>query len=169
MPAPLHPRPQSSSFASAQEASHRGDHGPRVHVSHEDEDTIADIHRTLTEKSHPDAQQEYFEPHASFDKFLEEQVQGGKKRSKLGVCFQSVSTWGEGDGHVDVKTLGTALWRTLTLQEIYEWIVQPWLSTKKPQKGRPLIREFSGVVESGEMMLQVRQFWILIHTQLTAC
>lgn len=146
MPAPLHSHPHGSSFAPGQEVPSSGDNGPRVHVCHEDEDAIADIHRTLTV-------QEYSEPHSSFDRFLEQEVQGGKKRSNLGVCFQSVSTWGEGDGHADVKTLGTALWRTLTFRDIYEWTVQPWLSTKDPHKGRPLIRDFSGVVQSGEMML----------------
>ena len=153
MPAPLHSHPHSSSFASGQEASVSEDHGPRVHVSHEDEDAIANIHRTLTDKSQHGASQQYSEPHSSFDKFLEEQVQNGKKRANIGVCFQSISTWGDGNGHDDVKTLGTALWRTLTLQDIYEWTIQPWRATKKPEQGRPLIKDFSGVVKSGEMML----------------
>lgn len=152
MPAPLHSRLHPS-FAPGQEEPASGAHGPRVHVSHEDEDAIAHIHRTLTDKSHPGASHQYSEPHSSFDKFLEEQVQNGKKRVNIGVSFQSVSTWGEGNGHDDVKTLGTALWRTLTLQDIYEWTIQPWRTQKKPQEGRPLIRDFSGVVESGEMML----------------
>ncbi|GLI77982.1 hypothetical protein PoHVEF18_006279 [Penicillium ochrochloron] len=149
MPAPLHSHPHTSSFA-PQGVPSSGDNGPQVHVCHEDEDAIADIHRTLT------VQEEYSEPHSSFDRFLEQEVQGGKKRSNLGVCFQSVSTWGEGDGHTDVKTLGAALWRTLTFRDIYEWTVQPWVTTKNPQKvlkGRQLIRDFSGVVQSGEMML----------------
>ncbi len=146
MPAPLHSHPHSSSFAPGQQAPSPGHNGPQVHVCHEDEDAIADIHRTLTV-------QEYSEPHTSFDKFLEEEVRGGKSLSNLGVCFQSVSTWGEGDGHTDVKTLGTALWRTLTFRDIYEWTVQPWLSRNEPQKGRQLVRDFSGVVQSGEMML----------------
>ncbi|KAJ5369504.1 hypothetical protein N7509_014116 [Penicillium cosmopolitanum] len=150
MPAPLHSRPQASFIAGHEAPS--DDHGPRVHVSHADEDAIADIHRTLTEKSQP-GEVQYSEPHSSFDKFLEEQVQGGKKRSNLGVSFQSVSTWGEGYGHANVKTLGTALWRTLTCRDIYEWTIQPWVSSKKPEDGRQLIRDFSGVVESGEMML----------------
>lgn len=145
MPAPLpHPK-HTQSFASE---SHT-DGPPRVQVSHEDEDAIADIHRTLTEKT---AEDKYPEPHSSFDKFLEEQAQG-RKRSNLGVCFQSLSTWGDGGSHVDVKTLGTALWRTLTMQDIYEWTIQPWISKKKPEDGRQLIRDFSGVVESGEIML----------------
>lgn len=149
MPAPLHPHPQpkhTASFASS--SSNNGP--PRVQVSHEDEDAIADIHRSLTEKSL--SNQKYPEPHSSFDKFLEEQVQG-KKRSNLGVCFQSLSTWGEGDSHADVKTLGTALWRTLTMQDIYEWTIQPWITKKNPQEGRQLIRDLSGVVHSGEIML----------------
>jgi hypothetical protein len=153
MPAPLHPHPQPKHTASF--ASKSTENGPpRVQVSHEDEDAIADIHRTLTEKSITD--QKYPEPHSSFDKFLEEQVQG-KKRSNLGVCFQSLSTWGEGDSHADVKTLGTALWRTLTMQDIYEWTIQPWITKKNPEDGRQLIRDFSGVVESGEIMLSVYQ------------
>lgn len=155
MPARLNSHPHSSFFAPSQEAPQPGKPGARVQVSHGDEDAIAEIHRTLTEKSQTGTHQKYPEPHSSFDKFLAEQVERGKKRSNLGVRFQSVSAWGKGNDHVDVKTLGTALWRTLTLQDIYEWTVKPWLSTKKPQNGRPLIRDFSGVVGSGEMMLSV--------------
>lgn len=151
MPAPLHSRPHNS-FPQGQE-ERSTDHGPRVHVSHEDEDAIAEIHRTLTEKSLPGAHSQYAEPHYSFDKFLEEQVEKGKMRTSIGVCFQSLSTWGEGDGYDDVKTLGKALWRTFTLRDIYEWTIQPLWASKSPQEGRPLIRDFSGVVESGEMML----------------
>ncbi|KAJ5549700.1 hypothetical protein N7461_004398 [Penicillium sp. DV-2018c] len=148
MPAPLNPHPkQSSSFASPETHS---EEPPRVQVSHGDEDALADIHRTLTEKSLKDPK--YTEPHSSFDKFLEEQVRG-KKPANLGVCFKSLSTWGDGDSHADIKTLGTALWRTFTLQDIYEWTIQPWLTKKKPENGSPLIRDFSGVVDSGEIML----------------
>ncbi|CAI7642126.1 unnamed protein product [Penicillium crustosum] len=147
MPAPLHPHlKHSSSFATEK----HNNEPPRVQVSHEDEDALADIHHTLTAQTHPDPK--YPEPHSSFDKFLEEQVQG-KKPANLGVCFQSLSTWGDGDSHADVKTVATALWRTLTLQDIYEWTVQPWIAKKKPEHGRPLIRDFSGVVQSGEIML----------------
>lgn len=147
MPAPLNAHPKHTpSFTS--ESHNNGP--PRVQASHEDEDAIASIHRTLTEKTVED--HKYQEPHSSFDKFLEEQAQG-KKRSNLGVCFQSLSTWGDGDSHADVKTLGTALWRTLTMQDIYEWTIQPWTMKRKPEDGRQLIRDFSGVVKSGEIML----------------
>lgn len=152
MPAPLQSRPHNS-FPTGQDEASTDTHGPRVHVSHEDEDAIAEIHRTLTELSLPVSHPQYAEPHYSFDKFLEEQVEKANKRTNIGVCFQSLSTWGEGSGHDDVKTLGEALWRTFTLRDIYEWTVQPLLASKKPQEGRPLIRDFSGVVDSGEMML----------------
>ena len=91
MPAPLHSHSYSSLFAPNQQAPSSGHNGPQVHVYHRDKDAIAYIHRTLTV-------QEYSEPHSLFDKFLDEEVRGGKKRSNLSIYFQSVSTWGEGDG-----------------------------------------------------------------------
>lgn len=152
MPAHLHPHLHNA-LAPKHDArsSVDTDTSPRVQLSHEDEGALADIHRVLTEKSHPDHQ--YAEPHSSFDKFLEAESQAGKRRHNLGVCFQSLTTWGEGDGHSKVKTVGTSLWRTLTLQDIYEWTIKPWISNRKPQDGRPLIRDFSGVVQNGEIML----------------
>ncbi|KAI9039756.1 putative ABC multidrug transporter [Aspergillus affinis] len=156
MPAHLHTHLHGApSVTSNPEVESQADaiSSPRVHLSHEDEDAIADIHRTLTNISNPTPPQEYPEPHSSFDKFLEAELQAGRKKSNLGVCFQSISTWGDGDDHASVKTLGTALWRTLTFQDVYEWTVKPWLSAKKPHEGRELIRDFSGVVRSGEIML----------------
>lgn len=151
MPAHLHPHLHNTLAPTQDSQSTDADTSPRVHLSHEDEDAIADIHRTLTEKSHPDPG--YPEPHSSFDKFLAAEFHAGKRRSNLGVCFQSLTTWGEGDGHSKVKTVGTALWRTFTFQDIYEWTVKRWISDKKPQDGRPLIRDFSGVVQNGEILL----------------
>ncbi|KAF9889523.1 hypothetical protein FE257_007233 [Aspergillus nanangensis] len=152
MPAQLpHPRHGGNALSSNPDTEDPADivSFPRVHLSDVDEDAIADIHRALTEHDNPF----YSEPHSSFDKFLESELQAGKKRSDLGVCFQSLSTWGEGGDHAPVKTLGTALWRTLTFQDVYEWTIQPWLSKKEPQTGRQLIHDFSGVVRSGEIML----------------
>jgi hypothetical protein len=120
-------------------------------LTYEDEDAIAEIHRTLTSSKAYD----YSEPHSSFDKFLEAELQAGRKKPNLGVCFQSLSTWGAGGEHANVKTLGTALWRTLTFQDVYEWTIKPWLSKPEPQSGRQLIRDFTGVVRSGEIMLYV--------------
>lgn len=151
MPARLHSHLQSNSALSAsQETGSLSDRpsSPQVHLTYEDEDAIAEIHRTLTKKDH-----DYPEPHSSFDKFLEAELQSGKKKPNLGVCFQSLSTWGAGGDHANVKTLGTALWRTLTFQDVYEWTVKPLISKPKPQSGRELIRDFTGVVRSGEIML----------------
>ncbi|KAL4993320.1 ABC-2 type transporter-domain-containing protein [Aspergillus recurvatus] len=151
MPARLHSRPQgNSTLASSQEAGDQADRpsSPQVHLTYEDEDAIAEIHRTLTKKDH-----EYSEPHSSFDKFLEAELQAGRKKPNLGVCFQSLSTWGAGGEHANVKTLGTALWRTLTFQDVYEWTIKPWMKKPEPESGRQLIRDFTGVVRSGEIML----------------
>ncbi|KAL3471230.1 ABC-2 type transporter-domain-containing protein [Aspergillus californicus] len=151
MPARLNHRPQgNSALTSPQEAGNQTDRpsSPQVHLTYEDEDAIAEIHRTLTERNY-----DYSEPHSSFDKFLEAELQAGRKKPNLGVCFQSLSTWGAGGEHANVKTLGTALWRTLTFQDVYEWTIKPWLSKPEPQSGRQLIRDFTGVVRSGEIML----------------
>ncbi|KAL4961889.1 putative ABC multidrug transporter [Aspergillus stella-maris] len=151
MPSRLHSRPQGNAvLASPQEPGTETERPsfPQVHLTYEDEDAIAEIHRTLTNVNH-----DYSEPHSSFDKFLEAELQSGRKKPNLGVCFQSLSTWGAGGEHASVKTLGTALWRTLTFQDVYEWTVEPWMSKPEPQSGRQLIRDATGVVRSGEIML----------------
>ncbi|KAL4733959.1 ABC-2 type transporter-domain-containing protein [Aspergillus similis] len=151
MPARLHSRPQgNSTLASSQETGDHADRSssPQVQLTYEDEGAIAEIHRTLTKKDY-----DYSEPHLSFDKFLEEELQAGRKKPNLGVCFQSLSTWGTGGEHANVKTLGTALWRTLTFQDVYEWTIKPWVKKAEPESGRQLIRDFTGVVRSGEIML----------------
>lgn len=156
MPAPIshHHRHTGNPLSPSPEPDDRADivSLPRVHLSSEDENDIADIHRALTE-AHGDDHQLYSEPHSSLDKFLEAEFRAGKKKSGLGVCFKSLSTWGEGNDHADVKTLGTALWRTLTFQDVYEWTIKPWMSKKDPESGRQLIRDFSGVARNGEIML----------------
>ncbi|KKK12826.1 ABC multidrug transporter [Aspergillus rambellii] len=154
MPAHIHHRLHGNAAlvsSHSEEAADQEDRSlsQRVHLTHEDEDAIAEIHRTLTEKDTP-----YPEPHSSFDKFLEAELQAGKKKPNLGVCFQSLSTWGAGGEHTNVKTLATSLWRTLTFQDVYEWTIKSWISAPKPpQSGRQLIRDFTGVVRDGEIML----------------
>lgn len=129
----------------------------RVHPSQADEDAIAQLHRTLTGRSEPESQSPYPEPHSSFDKFLKQENRArkdsGLSLGGLGVSFRDLTTWGEGDGHSDVKTLADAVWRTLTLQDIWEWTLKRWVSPTKLQDGRPLIKDFSGVVRRGEIML----------------
>ncbi|KAL2869426.1 putative ABC multidrug transporter [Aspergillus lucknowensis] len=151
MPARLQHRLQSNSvLTSPQEAGSQTGRpsSPQVQLTHEDEDAIAEIHRTLTKPSH-----DYSEPHSSFDKFLEAELQAGRKKPNLGVCFQSLSTWGAGEEHANVKTLGTALLRTLTFQDVYEWTIKTLISNPEPRSERQLIRDFTGVVRSGEIML----------------
>lgn len=129
----------------------------RVHPSEADENALAVIHRTLTGRSEPDAESHYPEPHSSFDKFLKQENRAredsGLPLTGLGVSFRNVTTWGEGDAHSDVKTLTDAVWRTLTLQDVWEWTLKRWVAPPKLQHGRPLIRDFSGVVRKGEIML----------------
>ncbi|KAL2846861.1 ABC-2 type transporter-domain-containing protein [Aspergillus pseudoustus] len=151
MPARLQHRPQGTSTLASSEGESQTDRpsSPQVHLTHGDEDAIAEIHRTLTSSKGYD----YSEPHSSFDKFLEAELQSGRKKPNLGVCFQSLSTWGAGGERANVKTLGTALWRTLTFQDVYEWTIKPWISKPEPESGRQLIRDFTGVVRSGEIML----------------
>ena len=157
MPAAAHctSHSQGSRFASPQDAEDQdGTSAPRVHLDQGDGKAIADIHQLLTAKGpSEDTRPVYPEPHSSFDKFLESEIHAGKKKSNLGVSFKSLTTWGGGETQVNVKTLATAVWRTLTLQDIYEWTIKPWLADNEPQNGRPLIRDLSGVVRSGEMML----------------
>ncbi|RDW64304.1 putative ABC multidrug transporter [Aspergillus mulundensis] len=153
MPARLHSRPQgNSTLTSSQDPGNQADRpsSPQVNLTYEDEDAIAEIHRTLTNKGHG---HDYSEPHSSFDKFLEAELEAGRKKPNLGVGFQSLSTWGAGGEHVNVKTLGTALWRTLTFQDVYEGTVKPWMKKPEPESGRQLICDLTGVVRSGEIML----------------
>lgn len=160
MPAHFSPYLQGNPYAPPQDGQNDNDvispppsPPPRVHLSVGDGEAIADIQNQLTAQDTKESRPVYPEPHSSFDKFLEAEVQAGKKRSNLGVSFKSLTTWGGGESQVNVKTLATAFWRTLTLQDIYEWTVKPWVGDKEPEHGRALIRDFSGVVRSGEMML----------------
>ncbi|EDN10722.1 hypothetical protein HCAG_07183 [Histoplasma mississippiense (nom. inval.)] len=134
---------------------HRNDSQPQVHPTQQDEKTLADLHRTLTEFSegnHP----QYAEPHSTLDKYLREhgvKVEAGEPLGRLGVCFKNLSTWGMRNEHAQVKTLAHAVWRTCTFQDVYEWTVKRWIAPPRLQDGRPLINDFSGVVRSGEIML----------------
>ncbi|PGH26822.1 hypothetical protein AJ80_01401 [Polytolypa hystricis UAMH7299] len=122
-----------------------------VHPSQKDAETLAKLHKTLTEQA-----LDYEEPHSALDNYLKETRKRGKSGEplgRLGVCFKNVSTWGEQSEHTDTKNLAHAIWRTMTFRDVYEWTLKPWVSPPKMKDGRPLIRDFSGVVRSGEIML----------------
>ncbi|PGH03704.1 hypothetical protein AJ79_07286 [Helicocarpus griseus UAMH5409] len=139
---------------------HPNDSEPHVHPTQQDEEILADLHQTLTEFSEAERSDservEYPEPHSSLDKYFREQrvkSASGKPVSRLGVCFKNVTTWGVHNEHAQTKTLAHAVWRTFTLQDVYEWTLKRWVNPPKLQDGRPLIHDFSGVVRSGEIML----------------
>lgn len=125
-----------------------------VHPTQEDERTLAALHQTMTGAG----ESEYAEPHSTLDRYLKHgrpKEESGKPLGRLGVCFKNVTTWAERNDHLPTKTLADALWRTLTFQDVYEWTIKKWVSQPKMEEQRPLIRDFSGVVRSGEILLYV--------------
>lgn len=155
MPAHCSAHFHNSPFAGATDAAERSEDVPqRVYLSPGDGEAIETIHHELMAREpSPEYRPQYAEPHSSFDKFLVDEVHAGKKKANMGVSFRSLTTWGKTETQAHVKTFATAVWRTLTLQDVYEWTLKPWITDNEPQNGRPLIRDMSGVVRSGEMML----------------
>jgi ATP-binding cassette subfamily G (WHITE) protein 2 (SNQ2) len=128
----------------------------RVENEQDAVDAIAELHRVLSGQSERVSHQ-YPETHVAFDDFLHKEnaalEEAGIIPARLGVSFRDLTTWGEGDIHAPVKTLKHALWRTLTGQDIYEWTLGRMFSKQRPENGRALIQNFSGVVRGGEIML----------------
>lgn len=156
MPAHFSANIHSSPFSGATDAAESSEDVPqRVYLSPGDGEAIENIHHELMAGDpSPEYRPQYAEPHSSFDKFLVDEVHAGKrKKTNLGVGFRSLTTWGKSESQANVKTFATAMWRTLTLQDVYEWTLKPWVTKTEPENGRPLIRDMSGVVRSGEMML----------------
>jgi ATP-binding cassette subfamily G (WHITE) protein 2 (SNQ2) len=123
-----------------------------VQASPAELERLADLHRQTTQESHAGLD-ENDGVHAEFRDYLRENDLGGRWYPKhQGVCFDSLSVFGSSGSRHSAKTLGTALWRTLTFQDILEQIAP---SSFKLRKSRPraIISNFSGVVNSGEMML----------------
>ncbi|KAH7174068.1 P-loop containing nucleoside triphosphate hydrolase protein [Fusarium flagelliforme] len=125
----------------------RGSQDGVTHVTVDDEieHAVAGLHRAVTA------------PHVNpavedLEKYLQSD-QGSPGPPPLSVCFKSVTTYGRAGGAAPVKTLKDAIWRTLTLQEIYELTFKNIVSPAKAEDGQPLIRDFSGVVRNGQMML----------------
>ena len=116
-----------------------------VTVSEEREDRIATLHRAITEPHDNTA----FE---SLEKYLQED-EAWPGPPPLSVCFKSLTTYGQPGGAAPIKTLKDAIWRTITLQDIYELTIKRLVSPVKVENGQALIRDFSGVLRNGEMML----------------
>ncbi|KAF8458288.1 ABC transporter CDR4 [Terfezia claveryi] len=94
------------------------------------------------------------------DKFLKlekaQRESKGVPLRRLGVRFKGVTTWGAAAEEAEgVKTFAAALKRTLLGRDLYEWWIQPWFQKGRLDRipKRALVRDVSGLVRDGEMML----------------
>ena len=123
----------------------------KVHVTPGAEDAVAKLYRTITNQSQESS--DISPAVAELEVYLQQDQQDGGQPLPLGVCFKSITTYGRPGGATPVKTLKDAIWRTLTFQDIYEWTFKRIVSPSKVEDGHALIRDFSGVVKNGQMML----------------
>jgi hypothetical protein len=129
------------------------DQEQHVFVSAEYDNEIAEIHRAVTNHS-VSKPGENTSPHlADLEKYIRAYDPAGPQSIPLSVCFKDITTYGQPLDSSSVKTLGTALWRTLTFQDVYEATLKKAFSRDESSSGHALIRDFSGVVRNGEMML----------------
>ena len=145
--------PRLSSFH--QDVGHKSEseRDQEQHVFITSEPEIAEIHQVVTNHStHPGVVQPD-SPLADLEKYVRTDDPAGPQALPLSVCFKNVTTYGRSLGSSSVKTLGHAVWRTLTMQDIYEPTLKKWLHHRSAADERALIRDFSGVVRNGEMML----------------
>ncbi|GAB7362987.1 hypothetical protein MBLNU230_g3282t1 [Neophaeotheca triangularis] len=146
--APSHRRKDHAEAAEAQSE----DDPAVLQVSPEELARLGELHRQTTQKSHSGLLEKN-ETHAEFHDFLKENNPGGKWYPEhRGVCFDSLSVLASSNPGYSAKTLGTALWRTLTFQDILEQILPSSLKLRGAQPNA-IISDFTGVVRSGEMML----------------
>ena len=129
---------------------HDQDANPQVHVTDEAEGTIAALQKALSSPDEASAA-----PFDEFEKYVRSSPNDASTPEPvpLSVFFESVTTYGRQGGPTPVKTLKDAIWRTLTCQDIYEGTLKRWISPDRVENGQALIRDFSGVVRNGEMML----------------
>jgi hypothetical protein len=136
------------------------DQNAHVFVTAEAEDTVTELHRAISRQSKPHENDGNDEKAlvTTFDDFEKYLRRGGSDGAKpepvpLSVCFKSVTTYGRQGGPKTVKTLKDAVWRTLTGRDIYEATFKRIISPEKVDDGQALIKDFSGVVRNGQMML----------------
>ena len=142
--------PRLSSFQ--QDASHKSEseRDQEQHVFAISEPEVAKIHKTVTNHSNPGAPSPHLE---ELEKYIRSNDPAGPQALPLSVCFKNLTTYGQPLGSTSVKTLGKAIWRTLTMQDIYEATLKKLVHRNAGNRGHALIRDFSGVVRNGEMML----------------
>ncbi|KAF5004030.1 hypothetical protein FDECE_9443 [Fusarium decemcellulare] len=129
---------------------HDQDQDPHVFLTAEIENTVGELHREISRYSQPASHDNF----ADFEKYLRrDQDQGTPGSVPLSVCFKSVTTYGQQTGQGSVKTLKDAVWEALTLKSVYNAAFSHVISPPKKEDGNPLIRDFTGLVKNGQMML----------------
>ncbi|KFA53886.1 hypothetical protein S40293_08246 [Stachybotrys chartarum IBT 40293] len=136
------------------------DQSNHVFVTDEAAGTVNQLHRALSEPNPPqqlrqDEEKQLDTDFAELESYLrsDDGPSAWPAPAPLSVCFKSISTYGTKAGPESIKTVKDAIWRTLTFQDMYEATLKKLVSPEKIELGRPLIRDFSGVVRNGEMML----------------
>lgn len=154
MPSYVTPRVRPSAHdRKSDESCVERDQEQHVFVTSLTEENIAEIHNVVTKSSlhqGPDSHTPHLD---DLKEYVKQDEPSGPQSVPLSVCFKNVSTFGSSAGSTTVKTLKDAIWRTLTLQDIYEWTLKRVLAPDREKGGRALIHDFSGVVRNGQMML----------------
>ncbi|CAI6094480.1 unnamed protein product [Clonostachys chloroleuca] len=144
------------------DGSHPTEHDLNQHVfvTAEAEDTVTELHRVISKQTkHAEPDTSTTPAFEDFEKYLRSTQENAETQAKkpqpvpLSVCFKSITTYGRQGGPKSVKTLKDAIWRTLTLQDIYEATLKRLIFPDRVENGQALIRDFSGVVRNGQMML----------------
>jgi hypothetical protein len=123
-----------------------------IDPSDQDAEGLQELYNTLSSDGNASHCKNDSSVHKEFSEFLENEKHVRPLR-RLAVRFQNVTTWGSGGGPSSVKTLKDAIVGTAVLGGLYQWTVKPWIRKPSNTDARPLIRNVSGCVKDGEMML----------------
>lgn len=151
---PAHHKDAAYDSSVTNENAGESEDAPQVHACASERGELYGLHRQLTTPAASGGNQNAAtETDEKFQAYLKEySVEGKWYPAHRGVCFEDLSTYGTADATQSAKTLGTALWRTLTFRDVYEWVAPNSLLTNEKNQ-RAIISNFTGVVNSGEMML----------------
>jgi hypothetical protein len=153
MPSFLGPRLSSYN----QDTSHKEEceRDQQQHVFVTSEPGVAEFHRVITESARKSDLA--WSPHlAELNEYVRSDDPASPKALPLSVCFEDLTTYGRPLGSITVTTLGHAIWRTLTLQDVYESTLGKFVGLRHADGSHALIRNFSGVCRNGEMTLYAK-------------